>query len=344
MKHNDIKELFQFLTPTAEHKEDLLRKILAESKQKNAVKKGYAPVKRFKTAAAAAVVIGCLLTVTAFAAVQFGLDIGFLKFLKPSSDGQADALASGAYTVGQQVSNENGTLEIKQVIGDDNLTYVLMDFTAPAGITLNAEQYWFEDSSFDADQDVYTGKRFILVDDDNPDDNQISLIMEVISRKSTMGQRALIHLANLQAAAAYPAEFETVVPGEWDISFDLNFKNSSTVQPIEASLSMYGYQATATSISISPISIALKVESPSMKEINNAAGNMESIQPNAYIDRFPITIHYKDGTSETTNAFHGSMLSNFGSGKMELVKTFEQVINDKEIASIEFFQTVIPIH
>jgi hypothetical protein len=343
MKHNNIKQLFQLLTPAAEHKEELLRKILADSKGKSTEKKGYAPGKRFRTAVVAVAVIGCLFAATAFAAVQLGLDIGFLKFLKPFSDEQAETLASGAYTVNQQISNENGTLEIKQVIGDDNLTYILMNFTAPVGVALNAERYWFEDSSFDADQDVYTGKRFILVNDDNPDDNQISLIMEVITRKSTMGKKALIHLENLQAAAAYPAEFETVVPGEWDISFDLNFKDSSTAQPVQADLSMYGYQATVTSISISPISIALKVEAPFMEEINNAAGNMESIQPNAYIDRFPITIHYKDGTSETTNAFHGSMLSNFRSGKMELVKTFEHVINEKEIASIEFFQTVIPI-
>lgn len=344
MKNNDIKELFKLFTPTAEHKEDMLHKILEKSKETKIDKKGHTSVKRFRAAVLAAALICCLLTVTAFAAVQFGLDLGFLKFLKPSSDTQADYLASGAYAVNQQVSNENGTLEIKQVIGDANLTYILMDFTAPEGIALNAEQYWFENSSCDAGKDVYTGKRFILVDDDNPNDNKISLIMEIITQKSTMGEKAFVSFENLQAAAAYPSAFQTVVSGKWETAFDLNFKDYSSAQQIDTDLFMFDYKATLKTISISPISIALKIESPLIKEISKASENIEGVHANESIDRFPITIKYKDGTEETTNAFHGSLLSDFRLGKMELVKTFENVINDKDIVSIVFFNTEIPIY
>lgn len=344
MKNNDIKDLFQLFTPGVEHKEDLYNKILEKSKEIKNNKKEHIPVKHFKTGVLAATLICCFLTVTAFAAVQFGLDIEFLKFLKPSSDTQADYLASGAYAVNQKVSNENGTLEIKQVIGDNNLTYILMDFTAPAGVVLNAERYWFENSSCDAGKDIYTGKRFILVDDDNPNDNKISLVMEIITQKSTMGEKAIVYFENLQAAAAYPAEFQTVITGSWETSFDLDFKDYSITQSLDTDLLMFDYEAKLKEISISPISIALKIESPLIREISKVSDNIENNNANEFIDRFPITINYKDGTSETTDIFHGSLLSNFPSGKMELVKTFENVINDKEILSIVFFNAEVPIY
>jgi len=54
------------------------------------------------------------------------------------NDEQAEYLSNGAYVVDKQVANENGTLTVKQVIGDSNLTYILMDFVAPEGTVLNS--------------------------------------------------------------------------------------------------------------------------------------------------------------------------------------------------------------
>ncbi|MNW20648.1 hypothetical protein D3C71_2211300 [compost metagenome] len=54
-------------------------------------------------------------------------------------------------------------------------------------------------------------------------------------------------------------------------------------------------------------------------------------------------IHYKDGTSQTTGIFAGMQVMNYLDEQMITIKTFDQVINDKEIESVEFFDQTIPI-
>ncbi|MCQ6560652.1 hypothetical protein [Paenibacillus mendelii] len=61
------------------------------------------------------------------------------------------------------------------------------------------------------------------------------------------------------------------------------------------------------------------------------------------MDNYPITINYQDGTSETTRVFTGFYAGELNNGEMLTIKTFENVINDKEITSIVFFDKVIPI-
>ena len=75
-----------------------------------------------------------------------------------------------------------------------------------------------------------------------------------------------------------------------------------------------------------------------MNEINEAAGSLKENGTNQYLDNYPITIKYQDGTSETTSLFNGLHLTENGT-QIFTIKTFENVINDKEIASIEFFDT-----
>ncbi|MFC5472259.1 hypothetical protein ACFPPD_26600 [Cohnella suwonensis] len=108
---------------------------------------------------------------------------------------------------------------------------------------------------------------------------------------------------------------------------------------------MFGYPAVLKTISVSPISISLKIEGKSLNEINEASGKLKEFGDNEfeYLDNYPITINYKDGTSETTSIFTGLHVTEFGV-QMLTIKTFEHVINDKEIASIVFFGTEIPIH
>jgi hypothetical protein len=113
------------------------------------------------------------------------------------------------------VANEKGTLTIKEVIGDSNLTYVLMDYTAPEGTVLDSTRYRFEYPMITTDHS--TG--FMLLDDENPNNNKISLVMKIITKNAIAGQ--------------------------------------------------------TVTISVSPISISLKIESTSLKEIDKAAGRLK---------------------------------------------------------------------
>lgn len=339
----NINRLFEALTPKTEQKEKMFHNILAQSQEDNKRHRGFKPVRRVRLAILAAIIMVCL-TTTAFAAAYMGLDEAFVKFLKPGNHEQTQYLSNGAYAVDKQVANEDGTLTIKQVIGDSNLTYILMDFTAPEGTVLNAARYRFVYTSMTTDQN-YHGTGFTVLDDGNANDNKISLVMNIMTKNSIAGQTVHFNFNDLQAADPLPGIFETVIPGSWDITFNLNFKEYSSLYQIDEHMAMFGYKAVLKTISVSPISISLKLEGSALKEIKEAAGGLKESGENEfeYLDNFPITINYKDGTSETTSIFTGLEVSE-GGIQMLTIKTFENVINDKEIVSIVFFDKEIPIN
>lgn len=163
-------------------------------------------------------------------------------------------------------------------------------------------------------------------------------------KKSMAGQMARFQFTDLQAADPLPGEFETIIPDTWETAFKLDFKEYSTLYQVNQKINMYGYDAVLKSIAVSPISISLKVESETFKEINEAAGEFVEVGENEHLDNYPVTIKYKDGSSETTTIFNGMHSIEYGTGHMLTIKTFENVINDKEFASIVFFDKEIPIH
>ncbi|WP_334073396.1 sigma factor-like helix-turn-helix DNA-binding protein [Paenibacillus sp. A14] len=342
-----VKEISEMLghkeSTIQTQKEKMFQNILTQSQNENTRRRGLPPMKHVRSAVLAAVLMVCL-TTTAFAAAYLGIDETFLKFLNPVNHEQAEYLSNGAYVVDKQVANEKGTLTIKQVIGDSNLTYILMDFTAPKGTVLNAARYRFMVDTMTTDQDTQS-YGFEVVDDGNPIDNKVSLVMRIMTKNSIAGQTVHFKLKDLQAADPLPGVFETVIPGSWETSFKLDFKEYSTLYQIDQNITMFGYRAVLKTISVSPISISLKIEGKSLKEIDEAAGRLRKSDVNEfkYLDNYPITINYKDGTAETTSIFTGWTLTEFGV-QMLTIKTFENVINDKEIASIVFFNKEIPIN
>ncbi|WNX29170.1 hypothetical protein [Brevibacillus laterosporus] len=343
MSNKNLNRLFEALTPRTEQKEKMFHNILVQSQNENKKHRGFTPVKRLRFAVLSAVLLVCL-TTTAFAVAYMGLDKTFLKFLNPVNNEQAQYLSSGAYVVDKQVANENGTLTIKQVIGDSNLTYILMDFTAPEGTVLNAARYRFWETMIRSGLGGYS-IGYTVLDDGNPNDNKISLIMNIQTKKSIAGQTLHFEFKDLQAADPGPKGLfnETLIPGSWETAFKLDFKDYSNLYQIDQNITMFGYRAVLKTISVSPISISLKIESNSLNEILEAAGSLKKIGENESLDNFPITINYKDGTSETTRIFTGLTSGNHITGEMLTIKKFKNVINDKEIASIVFFDKEIPI-
>lgn len=340
MSNKNINRLFDALTPNKEQKEKMFHNILVQSKDENKRHSGYTTSKRLRPAVLVGLLTVCLGTTT-FAAAYMGLDEAFMKFLNPANLEQAEHLSNGAYVVDKQVKNENGTLHIKQVIGDSNLTYILMDFSAPEGTVLDAARYRFLNNDITINQD-YRSVGFKVLNDGNRSDNKISLVMSIMTKNAIAGQNVHFQLKDLQAADPFPGTFTTVISGVWKTDIKLDFKEYSTPYEVNENISMFGYGAVLKTISVSPISISLKIESSSMNEINEAAGSLKEIGANQHLDNYPITIMYRDGTSETTSLFNGLHLTERGS-QLLTIKTFENVINTKEIASIVFFDKEIPI-
>ncbi|MCM3292645.1 hypothetical protein M3661_21225 [Paenibacillus sp. MER 180] len=345
MSDNQINRLFEALAPTSEQKEKMFHNIVVHSQNEAKRQSRFTPARRLRPALLCAILIGCL-TTTALAAAYIGLDDAFLKFLKPANQEQAQFLSNGAYVIDKHIKNENGTLTMKQVVGDSNRTFILMNFTAPEGTVLDADEYRFESTYLRYDR---SGKDrfgyssgFDVLDDGHPDDNNISLIMKITTKNSLAGRTFDFEFENLQIRNPLTKDFETIIPGTWKTTVKLDFKEYSNVYQIDQDIDMYGYKAVLKTISISPISITLKLESNSLEEISNTPDR--GVIDGKSLDNFPITINYKDGTSETTNFFTGSVSMDLITGQMFTNKTFKNVINDKGIKSIVFFNKEFPIN
>lgn len=336
---NNKNKLSQMLEPTPEQKERMLANIM--NARNSAAKKGDVHMKRIKKPLAAIIAVCCAITVTVVA-VSFGLDWKFLDFLKVSSDEQAEYLANGAFVVSKSVTNENGTLTVNQVIGDANLTYVLMDFTAPEGTILNHERYGFEYIDLYIGQDMHAlGLDF--VEDENVDDNKISMIMSVMTKKTLAGCASTLLLTNLQIQSGENGNSSTLQAGEWKISFPLNFKEYSAEHEVNIEITLFGHSAKIKTLAISPISVTIKLESEFLKEISNGAKGKSVSSVDVNINEFPIEINFEDGTSEMTTVLNGMNQIDYINRELLSIKVFDGIINDKAIKSVAFFDTEIPV-
>jgi len=339
LEERDLKGLFEALTPTEEHKEKLLSRITAKNRvDRRRVGRPLKPV----ILAAAAIV--CLFATSAYSAAYLGLDAKWLKYLGLSGGEQERYLANGAYVVDKTVSNENGTLVVKQIMGDSNLLYILMDFTAPEGMVLDKARYRFHGSLDTEGLDSY-GSGFDLLEDDDPRDNKISLVMSLSTNRIQAGQEADLTIENLEEADPYPDEYEKILTGTWQTSFKLDYKDYSKRYEVNRAIEMYGQKATLEALSVSPISITVFVRSDSIEEIWEAArrSGRQTGPDGRSSDDFPITIHYKNGTSETTTIFAGMAQGHPTLGDIMIVKPFLPIIDPRQIESLEFFGAVIPV-
>jgi hypothetical protein len=339
-----LREPFEALKPNEGHQQKLLDEIIVKSKmeQRRPLTRRHF---RFGTLVAAAMIF--VLATTAYAGGYLGLDVKWLSFLSPSNNEQGLYLDNGALEVNKQAANKDGKLEVKQIIGDSNLIYILMDFTAPEGTNLNAKRYRFETSLSQNALGLSStySYDYTLLEDDNPNDNKISLVMNCLLQDNKVaGQEVTLMLSNLEEADVFPDQYETLIRGSWKIPFKMDYSNMSTTYPLNQAVSLYGYKAAITTLSISPISVTLKLGSAYTKEISDAARQSEQeIGPNEYSDSYPLTIKYKDGTSETTAVFNGMVIGDHSDDTITIVKPFTPIMNTKEIESVVFFGVEIEV-
>ena len=107
-----------------------------------------------------------------------------------------------------------------------------------------------------------------------------------------------------------------------------------------------GYDVTLQSISVSPLSITLRANSPYTREIIQSLDEKYAPYSDDSSRWFPVTIHYADGSTEaaTRGVRIGSTSAmNHLSGDILDIITFDNLINDKAIESIEICGTVIAL-
>lgn len=128
MEPYELNRMFHQLSPTPEQEREMLERFLTEKTEVNPVKK----IRRLTavTVAAALLLIACAFT------VMTGLDQRLLDYFGAEPE-DTELLSSTAVPICASHTYENGwSVEISQVLADRSSVVVLINFTAPEGVSL----------------------------------------------------------------------------------------------------------------------------------------------------------------------------------------------------------------
>lgn len=346
MWFDDLRRVFDRVGLDPDRQEELLEHLLAEEERteihmmknsnRNRIRR-----RRFSPRAAAAAVVAAAVLCGSALAVSAGLDRRLLEFLGATTAEQAEPLIAGAQTVNKTVKNAGSTLTVREVLGDRDNLYLLLNFTAPKGTVLDDYDYRFRQDSVTVDfGSDWKGIGYTKLEDDDPGDNSLDLVMHIkadnISKDGTMTLR----LGELEAASGYGEPYVSLdIPGEWKVSFPLRCGDSSLTWEMRLPVTLYGQEAVVTEVSLSPLSVTVKGNGDAMEETAEAA-RASGVQ-----GWFPVTICFRDGTSLTTSREAGDGFTALVQNGRDFYAnwTLHQVIDLDQVDHLIFGGTVIPV-
>ena len=282
-----------------------------------------------------------MLTTTAFAAKVMGLDWRLLDFLGAGE--QAETIIAGAQVVNKTVRNADSSLTVREVLGDRNNMYILLNFTAPEGTALDAYGYRFRGGhlKIGAGGGWYSSG-YTKLEDADSEDNSLDLVLMVTTDGISTGETMTMELTDLEAAAGYGEPYVSLgLSGTWKVRFPLDYTDCSrNWTGLWKPVTLYGQEVAVTEVSVSPLSVTVKGSGKNLREVMDAARASEGE------GFFPVTLRFRDGTCLTTSSEAGdsyTILTSDMSLDFYTNWTFHKVIDPEQVESIEFFGVSIPV-
>lgn len=345
MKFDELYRVFDQVGLDPDRQEELLEHLLAEEKREEihtVENRNRTGTKRrhFSPRMAVAVVVAAVLCGSALA-VSAGLDQRLLEFLGVTTAEQAETLITGAQAVNKTVKNAGSTLTVREVLGDQNNLYLLLNFTAPEGTVLDAYGYRFRQDSVTLDtQSDWKGIGYTKLEDDDPGDNSLDMVMHIKADNISKDGTVTLRLGDLEAASGYGEPYVPVdIPGEWKLSFRLRCGDSSLTWEMRLPVTLHGQEAVVTEVSLSPLSVTVKGNGATMEKA------VEAARASGVQGFFPVTICFRDGTSLTTSGEAEDGFTALVQNGRDFYTnwTLHQIVDPDQVDHLVFGGTVIPV-
>lgn len=297
------------------------------------------------------ILVAACITIFALGAVSFAattLNHNLLNFFHPQSQEETDLLNSLGTIIDKQVTENNLTINVKEALGDSNAVYVMFDIIAPEGTILDKDQYTFVTQMVDVEKGFSMvhgmGYSFECMEDGNPNDNIKPMMLCLSSSENLVGKNMTFRFKDFssykteeelknrpESFLGTPGDendiYHILIPGEWKITFPLNYTDNTTIYKLNEKLQYKDISFKVKEVRLSPISISMTLSS---LDINSQD-----------IINTPLIIHLKNG--ESINANDGSRGANSSNFKTIVDAQFNKIINPSEIESIEYCGTLLPI-
>ena len=206
----------------------------------------------------------CAGAVVASAAGYFTLNRPLAKHLGAGE--QENGLVSQAVQNLDSTCTVDGwTVTASQVLGEKTQLRVLLDVTAPEGTVLPNGDYRLELPILDPDV-IFTVDK---VEDDEPTDNKMSFVLSSVQAKDYRGQTVKFHMEGISRykkytleelnAGANPLDVDRLVAGDFDLTFQLNYQDTSVTYNPGAEIDTAYGKIQVDEITLSPLSVFIKL-------------------------------------------------------------------------------------
>lgn len=295
-----------------------------------------------------------LLAMSSLAVAQFALNQDFLGFFNAERD---QLPQQSGQEINMQDSNENGTLTVEQVLGDSQSVYVLLDFMAPEGMVLDKETYQWDQAFAMLSESTGAGYYFEDLPDDDPADNHLRMMLCLQTDVSLKGQRLTLNLGGLKGYSPEARDYTQQLPGEWRLSFVLDYTPTSEVVPQDVDIQLGEATLHVNHLEISPFTIIVDANinnpegyQPPEGYVEPQGGSVEMQEDGtekmiSYAD-FPLEVKLGDLLGDfnffTVTLQDGTVLETSGGGSHaennhhQIIFSFNQLLNLDDIASINY--------
>lgn len=303
-----------------------------------------------------------LLAMSSLAVAQFALNPDFLGFFNAERD---QLPQQSGQEINMQDSNENGTLTVEQVLGDSQSVYVLLDFMAPEGMVLDKETYQWDQAFAMLSESTGAGYYFEDLPDDDPTDNHLRMMLCLQTDVSLKGQRLTLNLGGLKGYSPEARDYTQQLPGEWRLSFVLDYTPTSEVVPQDVDIQLGEATLHVNHLEISPFTIIVDANinnpegyQPPEGYVEPQGGSVEMQEDGtekmiSYAD-FPLEVKLGDLLGDfnffTVTLQDGTVLETSGGGSHaennhhQIIFSFNQLLNLDDIASINYLGQELKLH
>ena len=156
--------------------------------------------------------------------------------------------------------------------------------------------------------------------------------MLIGSEHTMAGETMTLHLEDLYASYDQVSNIPEAIaaPGEWNISFPLNFKNVSRSFNIDKPISLYGESFQMETASVSPLSLSLTITGDFRTSIGDSK-DFDIV--------FPVSLVFDDGSILTAacDTAQVSAHASYTNNILIITQRFHQVIDSDQVRSIIIF-------
>lgn len=260
--------------------------------------------------------------------------------------------------VGASCSNNGVTVTADAIMGDKDMVTIAytLTFDDPAALKKLSEPGENGTIAGSVDGNVYVdgehggqGQSWLI--DKNPNDSSIQYFAQFsVESPGLMGRTVRTHINSLvvpRAGKELP-EYKKILPGPWDLKFQLNYEDTSVTIPAPKSVNFNGTKATIQEATVSCVGVSVRYNIDRSIEHDNNSGKMSQNMEESMdaVGNIPLIVTFKDGHVEDATSHSGYFANKLDNGTTDVHKTwpFSQVCDTDKIASVQIGDTVIPMN